>query len=524
MSREPANDPRLTTETDSATTGSAAVGRAVGDSAWVYGSQGAFVAFKFFAGFLVARFLGPTLYGLRTIFGIVSEYETLSHAGTFDAMQRDVPYHRGRGEPEEADRVIETVFGFSVAYAAAVCVGLLLVAAGMAWSGVTGIWLVFVLFMAFHVPVARIALFYSTLLIVDKEARGLSEYRVLRGAANALFGVSLAYFYSLEGLFAGILLADSVTLGWMVFRVGRIPGVRISMVEVRRLIAVGFPMMLVVLLFMILRSLDRILIAGFLSQELLGYFAVATILANVMFDTLADVMRVVLFPRMMEAWGKDSDRTLLKGTYLVEPSLLVAYGLPFILGAVYLGVHLPIEYLVPEYVEAIAVTKILIMGQFFFAVSLASILGGIAMNRQVNVAALTALVVLVNGILNYSFIQAGFGIEGVAVGTGLSYLVFTVITIRYVFAQLDAGWAEVGRFIALAILPFVYGMALLLLWEEVLLPVRPAPALVDLGHTALRIIGFTVLYTPILLMVARRPAVLQLREALSEAWARGRGS
>jgi len=45
---------------------------------------------------IVARFLGPSLYGLWSALSIILEYSRYANLGVLNAMNREVPFYRGK--------------------------------------------------------------------------------------------------------------------------------------------------------------------------------------------------------------------------------------------------------------------------------------------------------------------------------------------------------------------------------------------------------------------------------------------
>jgi O-antigen/teichoic acid export membrane protein len=56
-------------------------------------------------GLLVARFLGPEETGLFRYYSIPLLYITYLHLGTFDGLQREIPYYVGLGKADEVERI-----------------------------------------------------------------------------------------------------------------------------------------------------------------------------------------------------------------------------------------------------------------------------------------------------------------------------------------------------------------------------------------------------------------------------------
>jgi len=60
---------------------------------------------------IAAAVLGPTAYGVVGALTLISSYAAHSHLGTLNAMNREVPIWRGRGEDDLAERIRRTSLG-----------------------------------------------------------------------------------------------------------------------------------------------------------------------------------------------------------------------------------------------------------------------------------------------------------------------------------------------------------------------------------------------------------------------------
>ena len=486
--------------------------RLLGEFALLYGSVYVFAFFKFVAGLLVAKLLGPGLYGLRTAFGLATDYETQAQLGTYEAMQKEVPRERGRGNRQAADTILSNVLTANLLQSAVVCALLLAAALYLRSTALEPIYADFLIFLGGYSVISRLAVFYTTLLIVDKRTNVLSQYRMLHAALSAALSVGLVYYLSLRGLFVGLFLAQAASLAFLVWRIAWLPKLQISLPQVWELLRIGFPIMLITLLFMLFRSVDRLLVLGMLSTEMLGYFAIGVIISAIVFESVADVFRVMFFPRLMERVGAGGSIDELR-RWLLEPTILVAYLTPFLIGAAYLAVHLPFVHFAPEYLPAVDVARLLVLAQFFFVVVTVPLLVCVALNRQHAVVVLTALAIALNAALTYGFIRAGLGIEGVALGTGASYAAYSIAVTALALRELDQGWRELFRLYARVLVPFIYAVALLLIGER-WLPWQPSGLAADLGVTMLKIALFCALYAPLLLVLRAHPAVERLAALL----------
>jgi len=284
---------------------------------------------KILQGLFIAKFLGPSLYGLRNIFDLTIEYESYSDLGSLSAINRQIPYYRGRDELGNERLAEGSVFGINFIYA--LCVGILLI--GVSFYLKRAQWdqkyTDFAFFLGLMIITNKIKYFYTTKLKYDNKFYLLSMAEMLYGFSAAALCVSLTYFYSFRGLLSGLFTADIVFIGYVLLKIKEIPSFRISFPLLRELIKIGFPIMVVGFLLTLMRSADRIVILAMLSEEALGYFSVATIATSIIV-TVPSAIRQVTLPPMMEKLGRTNDIFRIKN-YLIDPTVLIACSLPFLL-------------------------------------------------------------------------------------------------------------------------------------------------------------------------------------------------
>jgi O-antigen/teichoic acid export membrane protein len=462
------------------------------------------ILFKFLGGFLVAGLLGPVLFGLRNIFGLITEYQQFSHAGTFDAMRREIPYHRGRGDAAHIDVIASNVVGANLVYAVSAALGMSLVALYLHSGGYPTIYVDFAVFLAGFIVLEKLRLFCDARLLADMRSDLLARARLLHQFLVATLTVVLVFYMGLRGLFIGLFAAELLTVAYLLPLIGRIPTPSCRLAVLWRLVKIGFPIMLITLAFILLRSVDRVIIAARLSPEMLGYFGIATIISGLIYFALADVLGAILFPRVMESLGSNEQASGLKD-YVIQPTLLIAFLVPFLIGAMYLSIHVPLLHLLPDYAPAIPVSKILILGSFCFCVPLAALLVCVALNLQMQVVLFTIASVILNGFFSYSLISLGFGINGVAFGTVAAYFIFSGIIVTFALRQLGLSTAVSLRFLTLIYIPLLYAVVLLLLVDAA--PAFEAAGLwTDVLVTSAKIALFCAVYALVLIPLRKQPA------------------
>lgn len=249
-----------------------------------------------------------------------------------------------------------------------------------------------------------------------------------------------------------------------------------------------------------------------LTKQMLGYFAIGTITSGLIYFTILDVVKVVFAPRIMEKLGETADLNQIKN-YFLEPTIIIAYFTPLLVGALFLGIHVPIKYFLPEYIPAISVVKILSLGAFFISIVSMPLLVGVALNKQVKIVFLMLIAILSDAILSYLFIAKGWGINGVAIGTSISYFILSFICMWYVLKQFHVRLAEYVNNLALIYAPFIY-LVFLVYTLDNLLVYSLNSIWSDLLYTAIKVSVFFMLFSVIFLFVRKHPAVQKLIDSL----------
>jgi O-antigen/teichoic acid export membrane protein len=469
-------------------------------------------AFKFVSGFLVARFLGPSLYGLRTVFGLVVDYEYFSHLGTFDAARREVPYLRGNRDDEKAQTILNNVFGINLLYSLIVLGAMVVAAVIMRTENFQRVYIDFVLFLGVYCVLGKVNAFYTIKLTVDKRSNVLSRARLIDGFTYALFCISLTYLFSMRGLFVGLLISSLVVAIYMYANIREIPPLQMSPGIIIGLLKIGFPIMVIGLMFIVMRSVDRIIIASLLNREMLGYFAIGTIVSGFVYATIGDIARVIFAPRIMERLGETGDTQSIKN-YFIEPTIIAAYFTPYIAGPLFLGMHIPIRYFLPEYMPALSVVRILVLGAFFISIVMMPAMICVAINKQVNVVLLFSAAISIDAILSCLLIHFGWGISGVAVGTLISYFALSFVTICYTLRQFKAQVKESTKFIGLVYAPFFY-LSVLVIGLEKVIDINTMSMWQDMLYTGLRIGLFAIVFSLSFISIRKHLAIKKLFSSL----------
>ena len=65
-------------------------------------------------GMITAKFLGPSMYGLWNGLSIILNYTAQLHLGTLNALNKEVPYYRVKGNLKKVDEIRNTTLSFEI--------------------------------------------------------------------------------------------------------------------------------------------------------------------------------------------------------------------------------------------------------------------------------------------------------------------------------------------------------------------------------------------------------------------------
>lgn len=374
-------------------------------------------ASRFAVNLFAAKRLGPETWGFWYVLNLALAYGGLAHLGVINAMNRDVPVFRGKGDADKV-HLIQSV-----------SVGVLLVT-----TTVAGLIMLVSLTFLENIPRAPLAtlivlfiatqpyFFLQVYLKSDGQFERLSLQQLLLAIIFPLGVVPLTIRYGLSGFIAGQALV-TVLISLFILRTWTLhlkPSFDFQ--ETLRLIRVGLPIMLVGLMYTLLTTADRWVITALLDVQQLGYYSLAIMVLGVL-SLVPMVIAQQMYPRMAEAWGRTNHPGEVLRWALRQMGMAVAVTIPIIL-ILYFAAPPLIETFLPAYLEGVTPVKIILLGPLFLAFS-----GGFAnllntLDKQVYYLAIQAAALLVNVGLNIFFVKAGLGISGVALGTTLTYAVY----------------------------------------------------------------------------------------------------
>ncbi len=436
--------------------------------------------FFFIRGFVLAKIFGPNTLGIWTQMKLVHMFFAYSHLGTSDAMMREVPYAVGRSDLLLAERIKRTSLGFNLIISSCLAILLciyLLSTEGSAVNALRSEWTLFALVFLIS------QVYWYTIIRLQAEKRiGRSSLLILGFAINSTVMGTVGAKYA--GL-AGFLMALGISYLLVLFWGGGISLYRspfLDLALLRDLIRKGFPIMMSVAMLMLLTNVDKIMIGLLMSTQDLGIYALQSYITNLVM-ILPHSVATVIYPSLMEKIGRGGDKKAIE-RYLTQPTLILVYLVCPLLGVIFLSIHLPIQWLLPNYIQAIVPGQIMVSVAFFMAIASMPATILVSLNRQNMLLLLTGISVIVGAVTDYILIMSGKGIIGAAIGTSLSFAIYSSLTMISSLHALKMSIKKSISFIGLVAIPYITIFILVYIICK-FLPVTYAGWIPDFVHTTI---------------------------------------
>jgi O-antigen/teichoic acid export membrane protein len=427
--------------------------RILGDVAGFATSQYILRFANLLKGFVVARVLGPAGNGLWQHFALIIEYVQFTHGGALEGLNKQLGRRIGEGDEVGARETRDSGLGITI------------LAGGLAWLGLVA----WVYFRWNEIPatdrwglpiVGAIVLLdlvtncYWAYLRAYGRIAVISSVAMVFALSNLVIGLALLPVLQVFGLLLAWLVTRLVTTTWLVRRSGFPLTPRLDMPRLRGLIATGFPIYLFNLTRLGLRNIDRVLVDSVLAHSELGIYALAVTIAGLV-RYGADAVGFVIYPIFLRMYGETGDpKSLVE--HLEKPTMFLSIFISMVLGFSYLVLHLPILWLLPEFVRSIEIFRLLTISTVFSCLAVLPGFYMMAIDRQNWLVPLGLATVAFNYFAGFYFIRAGWGLPGVAASMALGLGIYTtcvfLISGRFAYGS----WNGALRWLLRSYAPIAY--------------------------------------------------------------------
>jgi O-antigen/teichoic acid export membrane protein len=367
---------------------------------------------------VAAGLVGPVEWGIWYVMNLILRYGALAHLGALNGLNRQYPLEVGRGNPAEAERLRRASLG---ALAISTLPVLIITAFVLLYSRAATLLLPIALTLLLLVCQQL----YSFVTITFKSRISFSSVSRAQGAnavLTPLITLPLTYALGLNGYILGQAASYAVIaiLAYLVDRSIFQPA--FSRKRSAQLIRIGFPIMLVGVLYALFTTVDRWVILQLMTTEALGYYSIA-IMALGAAALLPQVVAQQYYPRMSNLWGANQDILELTRLARTQGRLGLIPTTTVVILAELLGPPL-IRSLLPEYAPGIPAFRVIMLAPIIncFGQGFANLLN--VTDRQYQYIGVILASIAINAICSYA-LGSILGLVGVAWGTVIGFSTFS---------------------------------------------------------------------------------------------------
>lgn len=388
---------------------------------------------SFARGVIIARLLGPTLFGYLSGARLVLQLSPQMHMGALHGMSRYLSIYKGAGDRKQyeaiADNGISLITLFSASIVFCVILYTYFIEGQYSLYTIWGIRLFAV--VAFLQQMINIT---HAFLRANYQFKTISISQVIFGWSNLILAIAFVLWFGLYGAIASFLIANLISLAYLLRKTEFAFKLDLDRETIKKLLFIGAPISLFFFNEAILNSLDKFMIIKFLSVEQLGVYSIAFPFFSVV-EIIPASISYIMYPKMLQAYGSSSGDITSTKRYFEIPTKVIAVFVAYVIGILFISIKYIFFYLLPRYGEAAIIAKILCFSIFFSSISMLAVRVLITRRNYRVLMAFQGIAIFANAVLNYMFIRMGYGISGVALATGASFIIYSVFILQHTLGQ-----------------------------------------------------------------------------------------
>ena len=376
-----------------------------------------------FLGIITRNILGPEQYGYWLTVSLVFTFIPIFQLGTLNAMNREVPYFLVRKDFKRVQEIRETVFSFIFTIPFLLVLILLLVSVIMFFLNINFEYKIGFLFVSFIAWCTFLSNYVEMYYKSDQNFKKVSQLISVKSISQSVLTVILVYFIGYIGLYLGLLLALLIEI-FMANKIFPKFNKKYRFVDYKKLIKIGFPILLVGLVWSIMIATDRMIITAFMSPLDLGNYGVGMMVFNALM-LFPQVISQVTYPKVVGFVSKGDFSEIKRFYWKVNKLLAIIMLIIVIVG--YLALPFFITWFMPVYTEGIKAAQILIIG--IYPLTLVNMAANYfnSTNNQKTYLLIQIMSITLNVLLSIIFLSFYKSITSVALATSLSFIIYSIL-------------------------------------------------------------------------------------------------
>jgi O-antigen/teichoic acid export membrane protein len=407
--------------------------------------------------FLTAKILEPADYGVLVTMFLIISYAPILCLGTVETLIKQFPYYRGRGELEKARDVEESVLA-----------SIVLAALFMVLIGFTFDFFVPIDYHEYSVSIVRMTFITSAIcffsgyfynrLTAHQNFKAVGLIDTIRAILRFVFLIFLGWLWGLKGVIWGLCVHELLTCLYSAYMsnkaCGKI-GLNFNPRLMGEMVRIGFPITIVIWIFILQSSADRVVSMSMLGAAKTGYYGLGNSIIS-MLILIPQVVARVLYPKINEGVGKNLTQQDLS-VFVVTPARGLSLILPLLTGILIFTAPPAYALIFPKYLPGLQSAQILLLGSFFTCMLSSGTNYLIAHNRLNVLLAYSLICLAANFTGNIVLVRLGLDINGIAVSACLSGALLTSLIWLAVFKNMGySGFDQFKKLLSL-FSPFFVG-------------------------------------------------------------------
>jgi O-antigen/teichoic acid export membrane protein len=437
--------------------------------------------------------------GVWSMLKVIIGYASYVNLGTTSTVPYKLPILKGQGKSEEIKTLTNVVFNFVTITTFLCSIGVVIYALVFGRNLSREIFIGLIALSVILIS-QRFYTYYMILLRAHRNFGVLSKSIVFDAIANLSLILLVVSRFRLYGFYAIAIIMPILNVLFIRRYVTYALKFSFDLRGLADYIKYGFPLFINGILYQILHSIDRIMIAAMLGLEQLGFYSIALMTES--YGTgIAKNFIIVIQPHFLEDFGANGMEK--SSGHVIFYSQVTAYFMAILLSLFFICAPIFIQYALPAFIPGIGALKIFLLSIFFLTISPYSSNFLVALEKQAKLIPITVLSILLNVALNYILIKKGYGINGAAFATAISaFIAFCVISI-YALKHCESNSSIIKFFIKI-LFPLFY-CCLCLVAIEYLIKLQNF-----FLETVLKAAVFILFALPLLLYINKTTGVIRI--------------
>jgi len=403
-----------------------------------------------FSVLMIARMLGPELTGITsaTVFLVLS-YSIFSHLGLLNALGQHYPFLVGRSNKKDKTEIENMPAIILSGMIIGGTIGSLIIASIAFYNLFYGENILGIGFLSSSVIsiLQIIKTFYLFLLRSQKKFDILAKFNLVSAIAPIIWLISA----NLGGLifqWVSIIITELLTciIFYFYFRSKVNLGFNLNFNLMFKYIKLGFPIFCVGFLFDFLMVSDRLFASLKFGTTELGIYSIASLGVSLLI-IIPKTIGQIIYPLLAEKIGSSDFKINQLQLLFKQPSNLIIFFLPLLIGLVSVNIPLLIESVLPTYSQSIPSAQILVFIIYFMTVGTLYSTFLVTSLKIKSYAIILLFGVFLNFLFFFIFNNLNYGLVSIALSKLICFMFIYLLIIAYVEYLMKNSFFKIACFI-----------------------------------------------------------------------------